>query len=139
MSLNHAGYGQFNVSDKPPAKCRLAHRVSWLIAFGDIPDGLHVLHKCDNPKCVRPSHLFLGTVKDNMKDMWNKNRSAVQKYGGSHMPHGEKHHFYKKGHKITREQAEEIRTMNGTQRQIALRFGVDPSLISRIKSNEIWS
>lgn len=51
-----------------------AHRVSWLIHFGQIPKGLSVLHKCDQPSCVRPSHLFLGTQRANVHDMWWKGR-----------------------------------------------------------------
>ena len=66
------GYGRFSADGKP----RWAHRVSWEIAHGKIPYGKNVLHKCDNPKCVNPDHLFLGTQKDNVLDMRNKGRGV---------------------------------------------------------------
>lgn len=51
-----------------------AHRASWIVHFGEIPKGKWVLHRCDNPLCIKPDHLFLGTAKDNTNDMISKNR-----------------------------------------------------------------
>jgi hypothetical protein len=74
-SLASTGYGQFY--DKPRRRTPIgAHRVAWELANGPIPAGLQVLHRCDNPPCVRPDHLFIGTVSDNMRDMYAKGRRA---------------------------------------------------------------
>ena len=67
------GYGVFN-SNK---KTYLAHRASWLINNGDIPDNICICHKCDNPICTNPEHLFLGTKSENAKDMIRKGRSIT--------------------------------------------------------------
>ena len=69
------GYGMLSVNGKP---CR-AHRVSWEMYNGPIPDGLHILHKCDNPPCVNPSHLYAGTHKDNMRDRSERRRHHEMK------------------------------------------------------------
>jgi hypothetical protein len=69
---NPAGYGLFNFGGQGMAV--LAHRFAWEISNGDIPDGMLVCHKCDNPSCVNPEHLFIGSHKDNMRDCVNKGR-----------------------------------------------------------------
>ena len=65
-------YGQIELD----GRSIYAHRVSWELANGPIPSGLQVLHRCDNPPCVRPDHLFLGTQRDNITDMANKGRAS---------------------------------------------------------------
>lgn len=69
-SIDVSGYGDCWFRGKTDG----AHRVAWLIFNGEITDGLFVLHRCDNPKCVNPEHLFLGTHSDNMRDASSKGR-----------------------------------------------------------------
>jgi hypothetical protein len=68
------GYGQFNFLKDKRHRTILAHRMSYIVFNGAITDGLQVLHKCDVRNCVNPEHLFLGTQKDNIKDMLAKGR-----------------------------------------------------------------
>lgn len=70
--LNRAGYGRLRIA----GRWDLAHRVAYILRSGPIADGLCVLHRCDNPCCVNPKHLFVGTKTDNALDRDRKNRQA---------------------------------------------------------------
>lgn len=85
--LDSAGYGRFTVNGKAEG----AHRISYELTHGYVPDGMHVLHKCDNPTCVNPNHLFAGTALDNMQDKCRKGRHHNNKK--THCRHG---HEYSK-------------------------------------------
>ena len=120
------GYGQFYLDGKP----KYAHRLSWELAHGEIPDGMCVCHTCDNPGCVNPDHLFIGTHQDNVADRHQKGRS--------HKPKGSKHGRAK----LTEEDVHLIREYlryGCTHKYIGSLFGVCAPHISRIKHGKLWS
>lgn len=114
----------------------LSHRASWKIHFGEIPSGLLVCHKCDNPSCVNPNHLFLGTHKQNTQDMVKKGRAACGDRHGSkthkeNVRRGDNHPFTK----IKQSDIPAVLLMrkNGMYfKDIALKYGVSWSAIQRI-------
>jgi len=122
--LSKDGYGFIHDYVEDKIKLKRAHRASWEIFRGPIPDRLCVLHKCDNTKCVNPEHLWLGTNNENMKDMSIKKRASW----------GIKNHLCK----LSEFQVKEIRKMKGTHKSIANKFRVSSTLISFIKNNLIW-
>ena len=87
-SKNHSGYGQFRYD----GKVMLAHRASYIIFSGDIPEGNHILHSCDNPACVNPEHLRPGTDADNVADKMSRNRHAAQ--SRTHCKNGHEYDAY---------------------------------------------
>ena len=121
-------YGFFWLNGK--RNCR-AHRVSWEIHFGEIPEGMCVCHHCDNPKCVRPDHLFLGTMADNNKDMIKKGRGNVGAPGKLNS-----------SAKLTEKQVLEIRTLHQTgqmsQKNLGKMFNVTETNIVYIVKRKTW-
>lgn len=108
-------------------KSVLAHRLAWEFEHGPIPDGMNVLHKCDNPPCVRHNHLFLGTLQDNNRDAIEKGRAVRGARVG--------------GAKLTDERVLEIRALHASKMNvvlIALRFGVTRSNITYIVNRKTW-
>lgn len=126
-SKDKNGYGYIK-----EGKTKKAHRVSWSIHHGEIPDGLWVLHRCDNPSCVNPEHLFLGTALDNNHDMIRKGR---ERYPGCDMS-GERN----SNSKLTKDNVEWIRAnySRGKGPEFARKFGVIPIMITRIVRGEAW-
>jgi hypothetical protein len=130
------GYGQFMACPGGVRKSLRAHRVSWELTHGLIPGDLCVLHRCDNRKCVRPDHLFLGTRPENMHDMAAKGRSAKGDRSGYRL-HPENYQAYHRNlTEIDPEVADIIRRRyaqgNVLQKQLAAEYGVARSVISRV-------
>lgn len=123
------GYGHFHKAGR--GGMAKAHRVSYEISVGPIPAGLLVCHKCDNPSCVNPWHLFLGTDKDNSDDKMKKGRFKKV------YPQGEKNG----NAKLTETQIKQIRARlatGETQSLIAADYGVSGTTISRINRAVRW-
>ena len=117
---DRGGYGIFNAD----GSARRAHRLSLSFGLGRMPGG-HVLHKCDNPACVRPSHLMEGDHEENMRQRTERGRTSK----------GEGH----TATKLTAEQVLAIRSSSLTYRVLAKQYGVALSLISYIKNRKSWA
>lgn len=129
---NNHGYGRVSVLGWPV----YLHRLIYQAAHGLIPDGLHVLHRCDNPSCIRPEHLFLGTHRDNMADMVTKGR------GGACPPERQARGSRQGLSKLTEADVRAIRTeyaASGTTRaELARRYDVHPRTIGRVLTGFTW-
>lgn len=124
---NHAGYGKMFVGGSTVDG---THRVSYQLFCGDVVAGLYVCHRCDNPRCVNPTHLSLGTPQENQQDMRAKGRARNLR--GDDFP----------ASKLTSSQVAEIRRQwraGRLRKAIAAEFGVDPTTISRIASGGSWA
>lgn len=125
------GYGRFRESTPALSKLITTHRFAWTITYGPIPEGLCVLHRCDNPPCVRPDHLWLGTLRDNARDMVNKGRNFVREN------HGELNGMSR----LTADRVRDIvkRSAAGEPRKdIAQRHSVTTQMICHIMRGHSW-
>lgn len=116
------GYGHFC----PTKKWQLnAHRYSWILTNGHIPDGLFVCHRCDNPACVNPAHLFLGTNAENAADMARKGRAnrGAARWSA----------------KLTDDAVREIRRSSEKGVELSRRFNICPSQITEIRRGRGWA
>jgi hypothetical protein len=135
------GYGYFWAGENVDY---YAHRWAWRLHRGAIPGGLCVLHRCDNPRCCNPRHLFLGTTADNVRDMVAKGRarSARGARHGSHLHpalwrRGEAHEWSKLNATRVR-RIRRLALQNVTVAVIAGRLGVSVKTIRRVLSGETW-
>lgn len=115
--LTSTGYGNFGLGRASEGKAK-AHRVSWELYRGAIPEGKHVLHRCHVPRCVNPDHLYIGDRRDNMRDMAISGRQHLQK--------------------LTPDQAWEILHSEESWRVLAAQFGVTRQTISHIRNGHSW-
>lgn len=114
------GYGRI----KRDGRMQYAHRVSYEIAVGEIPEGSLVCHKCDNPACINPAHLFLGSNDENMEDMVKKGRQARGESASAAA--------------LNEEQVLSIRASGLGKRQLARVFGVSESAVRHIRKRRTW-
>lgn len=135
------GYGVLSVNGRQT----YAHRASWVLEHGEIPGGLYVLHKCDTPACINVDHLFLGSARDNTKDMVKKNRGNYANHA-----RGKDHYFYGNGYKgenhpgskLNQSQVDEIRNAykpGVRQIDLASKYGVKQACISSIVRGKSWA
>lgn len=127
LGKNNNGYGYFSINNKP----RVAHRVSYQIYIGEIPDGLLVCHTCDQRSCVNPQHLFLGTYADNANDMISKGRNTKIRARGESASNS----------KLTNTEVLKIRELHGSGvkvRDISNMFSVTKENINAIIRGKTW-
>jgi hypothetical protein len=120
LAVLEGGYGLAEVEGKTVT----AHRASYRAFHGDIPDGMHVCHRCDVRSCVNPAHLFLGTQAENMADAVSKGRSLQGSRNAAA--------------KITEADVKAIREAPGIFAVVAAKFGISRSQVQRIKAGESW-
>jgi hypothetical protein len=120
------GYGRFLFN----GKVKGAHQVSWILTYGLLPKGKSILHRCDNPECTNPLHLFAGTQKDNMRDCSSKKRISIRI--------GEKNPLAKLTKEKIYEMAE-LKKQGLTYQGISERYNVSLPTAQRALTGKTWS
>lgn len=144
-SRTAAGYGQLTYRVDGKTRLAYAHRVAYLVANGDPAIGKEVCHRCDNPACFNPSHLFASSHAGNMADMANKSRGN----SGKRLPIGDRHwtrrrpELVKRGStnakaKLTEPDVVLILASERTGASLAREYGVTEALISAIRKGKVW-
>lgn len=132
FNSHHDADGYARIKEgKRGGKSFAAHRFAWELENGPIPDGMCVLHRCDNPGCVRVSHLFLGTLADNMRDMEAKGRGIHPSFTGSEHPMA----------KLSEDDVIEIRKLYGKGIRadaIAKRYGIALTTVYNVATRRSW-
>lgn len=121
-ATTHNGYGTVRSN----GRYHRAHRRAWELVCGKIPEGMFVLHKCDNRKCCNPFHLSLGTARDNTQDMMEKGRGVFRTGAGNGRT------------VLTADQARAIREDDRTYQAIASDYGVTTGAVGAIKRGNSW-
>jgi len=123
------GYGKISMLGRGYSPVK-APRVSWVLHYGAIPDGMYICHICDNPSCVNPQHLMMGTPKDNTQDMWQKGRDNHVSWGNAW------------ARKLTPKDVVRIREIasvgNRSNRSLGLEYGVSGHTIGEIIKRKTW-
>jgi len=131
LSKDGDGYGRIFIKGK---KYR-AHRLTWMVFQGPIPQGFHVCHHCDNPPCVNPHHLFIGTNYDNLMDSVRKGRHRIP----NNPTFGSNHGLTTLTENQVLQIREEYRGGQITQLSLAKKYNVGRSTIGRIVNREYWT
>lgn len=131
---NDRGYGVLSIAR--PQRRVYAHRFSWAMANGPIPDGYEVCHRCDNPPCVNPAHLFLGTHAENMRDARQKGRALGR--ADLPRPRGEQVNTAKLTAESVREIVARFRSGETNKSALAREYGVTHHMVRLIVTGRAW-
>ncbi len=123
-STKVGGYGKIADDD---GRIQSAHRIAYRLVFGDLSPGLVVCHRCDNPGCVNPQHLFVGTQAENLRDMRNKRRDNP--------PRGSRHPKARLDEALVARVRADVRS----HRRIAKDYGIGKSTVGMIKAGATWT
>lgn len=126
-AVKELGYGVIGLGRREQGTAK-AHRVSYELYKGKIPDGMSILHSCDNPSCVNPAHLSVGTLSDNMRDCVKKGRNFCPDNSGEKASWA----------KLTAESVADIRRKEMTGPQYAKKYGVSKSAIYAVWGGDNW-